>query len=157
MNPLIYSGLTHRGCWYLNNRNRRLGTLEGRTRDLSDNPITRVNPASKCGVAAQTLNFRFFGVTLGYCISGSNLLSDYQYVQSQLCRDARGGYNRGFFIMDVYEVTNQQSFSDSLESIQNGNTSNITMTTQNSSARGLITPTSLLLTIALFIGSITFL
>lgn len=113
------SGLRYRGCWYLNTRTGRLGSLEKRTTELSDDPFTRTFPVSKCGVASQDGNYNYFGVTLGYCISGSNLLSDYQYVSSQLCRDGRGGYNQGYFIMDVYQITNQQSFSDSVFISQN--------------------------------------
>lgn len=108
-----YTGIRHRGCWYLNTRSGRLGTLEGRTPALSDNPFTRQNPVSKCGIATQNENFFLFGVTLGYCISGSNNLQDYQYVTSGLCMNGRGGYSRGYFIMDVYEITSQQLFRDS--------------------------------------------
>ena len=104
----ISTGIVSRGCWYLNTRGRRLGLLDGRP-GLTDDPFTRENPVSKCGLVAQRENYKFFGVSLGYCISGSNLLSDYQYVQSQLCQDGKGGYYRGYFIMDVYEVSSQQA------------------------------------------------
>ena len=107
-------GLVYRGCYYLNTRSTRLLLLEGTTPDLSDDPFTRQNPVSKCGIAAQNQTYFFFGVTLGYCISGSNVFSDYTYYNSSLCRDGRGGYNRGYFIMDVYEITDQQSFRDSV-------------------------------------------
>lgn len=116
---LVFSGIQYRGCWYLNTRTR-LGTLEGRNRDLSDNPFSRTNPVSKCGLAAQNGSFFLFGVSLGYCISGSNRLADYQYVQSSLCRDGRGGYSRGYFIMDVFEISNQRSFMDSVAGIPEG-------------------------------------
>ena len=81
-----------------------------------DDPFTRENPVSKCGVSVERFNYNFFGITVGYCITGSNLLSDYQYVGSQLCRDGRGGYNPngGFYVMDVYEITSQQVFLDSV-------------------------------------------
>ena len=77
-----------------------------------DDPFTRVNPVSKCGTAAQQLDFNFFGVTQGYCISGSNQLSDYQYVSSSFCRDGRGGFSKdfGMYVMDVYEITSSQLF-----------------------------------------------
>lgn len=109
----LSSGIVHHGCWYMDSRGR-LGTLEGRNPDLTDDPLTRENPVSKCGLAAQTESFLFFGVTQGYCISGSNRLSDYQYVRSGLCMDGKGGYSRGYFIMDVYEITSQQNFRDSV-------------------------------------------
>lgn len=91
--------------------------MEGRTPELSDNPFTRQNPVSKCGVAADNEMYKIIGVTLGYCISGSNMLSDYQYVSSSLCQDGRGGYSRGYFIMDVYEITNEPVFRDSVNGI----------------------------------------
>lgn len=119
------SGLEYRGCWYLNTRTGRLGTLEGRNKDLSDDPFTRENPVSKCGLAAQNESFSFFGVSLGYCISGSNRLSDYQYVRSSLCRDGRGNYRNGFFIMDVFEINNQQSFMDSAMGIPEGGSAGV--------------------------------
>ena len=123
----MYLGLTYRGCWYLNVRIRTLGLLEGTTPDLSDDPFTRVRPVSKCGVAAQGRDFPFFGVTIGYCVSGSDRLADYQYAPSQLCRDGRGAYNRqlGWFIMDVYEVSDSTSFSDSVIQL-NSTTQNVT-------------------------------
>lgn len=119
---LTCAGLRYRGCWYLNSRSSRLGLLERTTPDLSDNAFTRVRPVSKCGMAAQKFNYRFFGVTVGYCISGSNRLEDYQLYPSRLCRDGRGAYTRdygGWYIMDTYEITNGASFSDSLIQITN--------------------------------------
>lgn len=105
---IINTGIIHHGCWYLNTRSGRFRILEGLTADLSDSPFTRQNPVGKCGFAAASgaagTEYTIFGVTLGYCISGSNTLSDYQYVSSGLCQDNRGGYNQGYFIMDVYEI-----------------------------------------------------
>ena len=119
-------GLTYRGCWYLNVRNPALGLLEDSTPALSDDPNMRVRPVSKCGMAAQEQNFRFFGVTIGYCISGSNILNNYQYAQSQLCRNGTGAYNKqlGWFIMDVYEVFDSTIFRDSVMQL-NSTTQNI--------------------------------
>ena len=114
------AGIRYRGCWYYNSRSR-IGSLEGRTHDLSDDPFTRVNPVSKCGIAAQRNNYNYFGVAIGYCLSGSNQLSQYQYFSSSRCRDGKGAYSNGWFIMDVYEITDGRSFSDSV--IQTNSTS----------------------------------
>ena len=107
-NSIDCAGFRSLGCWYLNTRTGRLRTLEGRTADLSDDPTTRTDPVGKCGVAAREGNFNFFGVTLGHCISGSNLLSDYRHRRSGLCRDGRGGYNSNgnSFVMNVYQTAN---------------------------------------------------
>ena len=111
LSTLLSLGFHSRGCWYLNTGNSRLGTLEGRNSDLSDDPRTRVNAVSKCGLQAQKENFKFFGIAFGYCISGSSRLSDYQYIRSRQCRDGRGAYN-GNFIMDVYEIDDPQRFAN---------------------------------------------
>ena len=64
--------------------------LEGETSDLSDNPRNREQPIRKCGSAAQVFGYDFFAVTVGYCISGSSRVADYQYVPSQLCNEGIG-------------------------------------------------------------------
>ena len=114
----MHTGLQHIGCYYVPRFSNFLSLLEGRTPDVLDNPLTRQNPVRKCGKAAQTLRFNLFGVSLGYCISGSNRITDYQYVRSALCADGNGGYSRGYYIMDVYEVVNVQSFSDSVQAVE---------------------------------------
>lgn len=125
---------------------------------MSDNPYTRVNPVSKCGIAAQDRSLRFFGVTLGYCISGSNLLSDYTYVQSRLCRDGKGSYSQGFFVMDVYEVTNQQSFMDSVVGIpEETTTDGDTGSGSGSGAKAGAVYSAVSILTAMFLGLITFL
>ena len=91
-----------------------LGLLEGLTEDLSDSPFTRTDPIRKCGLAAQQYGFWMFAVSSGYCVSGSNSLTDYQYVQATACSNGIGGYSAGYFTMDVYEITNQQMFQDSV-------------------------------------------
>ncbi len=110
----ICLGVKHHGCWYLNTQIRRIGSLERTTEALSDEFRTRENPVSKCGLAAMKFNFSLFALTYGgLCASGSNDLQDYQYFRSRLCQDGRGSFNRGWYIMDVYEVTDQQSFDSS--------------------------------------------
>ena len=47
-------------------------------------------------------------------MSGSNTISDYEYVQSTACADGRGGFSSGHFIMDVYVIINKIMFRDSL-------------------------------------------
>ena len=90
-----------------------LGLLEGTTHDLSDNPTTRRDPIRKCGSTAQRLGFNYFAVSAGYCISQSNDVNDYRYIPSSICDNGVGGYINGYFVMDVYEITNMQAFQDS--------------------------------------------
>ena len=47
-------------------------------------------------------------------MSGSNTISDYEYVQSTACTDGGGGFSTGHFIMDVYVIINKRMFHDSL-------------------------------------------
>ncbi len=91
---------------------------------------------SKCGLASVQRGNNIFALTLGgYCMTGSNTLSDYQYYPSKLCRNGRGGFSQGWYILDVYQVTNQRSFSDSAVRVING-----TATPSTSNLAG--TPTS---------------
>jgi len=113
-------GLQHIGCYYVPRFSRALGLLEGLTPDLSDNPFTRTDPIRKCGQAARNFSFTLFAVSAKYCISGSNRLSDYQYVETTFCRDGVGGYVSGYFVMDVYQIVNIQSFQDSAAQIDSG-------------------------------------
>ncbi len=66
--------------------------LEGETKDLSDSPRSREEPVRKCGSAAQLLGYRFFAVTVGYCISGSNSDADYTIfpAHTDLCQGGIG-------------------------------------------------------------------
>ena len=119
---MISAGLRHRGCWILRPTNRQIGSLEGTTPDVSDDAESRENPVSKCGVAAQQSNYKFFAVSLGYCLSGSNEIRDYQDDASDLCEDGKGAYTYyagGYYIMDVYEIYDTGSFSDSVIQIAN--------------------------------------
>ena len=128
----MHAGIKYHGCWYFNSRSDQISLLEKTTPELRDSPLTRERPVSKCGVAAQKLNYDIFGITLGHCLSGTNRLSDYQYIASSLCRDGRGAYRRNSFIMDVYEITDGRSFSDSVMQINNPNwyATNSTTTTK---------------------------
>ena len=47
-------------------------------------------------------------------MSGSNNAMDYEFVRSTLCEDGKGSYSRGWYIMDVYQINNTASFSDSV-------------------------------------------
>ena len=47
-------------------------------------------------------------------MSGSNNAMDYEFVRSTLCEDGKGSYSRGWYIMDVYQINNTVSFSDSV-------------------------------------------
>ena len=46
-------GLRYSGCRYLNVRDRKLGSLEGTTRDLRDNESERIRPVSKYGMQSR--------------------------------------------------------------------------------------------------------
>ena len=85
-------GLRHDGCYYVPAYSSVLYYLEGTTTDLSDNPFLREEPIRKCGTAAQEFRFDVFAVSVGYCISGSNDLSDYQIYTSSLCENGEGTY-----------------------------------------------------------------
>ncbi len=108
------AGLKHLGCYYVNRFSRALGLLEKLTKDLMDDPTTRTNPIRKCASAAQDYSYSLFALSAGYCISGSNNRLDYQYVRSEACRDGRGAFVSGYFIMDVYEIVNTRTFQDSI-------------------------------------------
>ena len=106
---------------------RKIGSLEGSTPDLSDDASKRDRPVSKCGTAVESSGYEFFGVSTGYCFSGSNNLRDYQYIATDLCKDGKGAYSRengGWFIMSVYQITNQASFSDSVILLNTPNVTN---------------------------------
>ncbi len=111
-------GIRHLGCFYLNRYSRALRLLERLTPDLMDSPPTRTQPVRKCGLAAQQYSFDFFALSAGYCISGSNDFTDYQYVPSEACQDGKGAYVSGYFIMDVYEILDNQRFQDSISSVE---------------------------------------
>ena len=64
--------------------------LEGATTDLSDNPRQRQDPIRKCGTAAQLYEFNIFAIAVGYCISGSNNLQEYQYIETNVCEGGIG-------------------------------------------------------------------
>ncbi len=112
------SGLRHLGCYYVNRNSRALGLLERLTPDLQDNPTTRTQPLRKCALAAQQYSFDLFALSAGYCISGSNDIMDYQYVRSESCMDGKGAFVSGYFIMDVYEILDNQRFQDSVSSVE---------------------------------------
>ena len=92
-------------CWYLDYhkyRKKIIRSLEVDIPDLlPDDPSASETPVTRCGQVVMSLNYRFFGIALGgYCLSGSNDLSDYQYAQSSGCRKFRGGYSCGRPVMD---------------------------------------------------------
>ena len=135
--------------------------MEGETADLSDNPRTRTNPIGKCGAGAQAGGYSIFSISTGYCISGSNRLSDYQYVQNTYCRNGVGGTIRAtngnlYYVMDVYRIQDPQVFLDSVSQV--ATTTEATPTTTESSnaelsvdngAPVINTSLTLLLTLAL--------
>lgn len=84
------TGIEHVGCYFVPFGSQALRFLEGTTTDLSDNPLTREEPIRKCGSAAQRWQYEVFAVSVGYCISGSNDLGDYQFITTQLCQGGTG-------------------------------------------------------------------
>lgn len=116
--------------------------MEKLTSDLSDDPTTRQNPIRKCAQAAQIYSYRLFAISIGYCISGSNRLSDYQYVRSEACREGRGAFASGYFIMDVYAITNTQTFQDSIAELSTTTAADITTVASNASVDSMLTGSS---------------
>lgn len=102
---LLYTnaGFVHVGCYAVPMRSRYLRLLEG-SKDLTDDPTRRVSPIQKCGKAAIDGEFGVFGVSLGFCISGSNDITHYQRLPADSCSNGEGGYSRSAFLMDVYKL-----------------------------------------------------
>ena len=92
----------------------KLDALEGSTPDLSDNPRNRMGAIAKCQNAAQQFGFTMFAVCLGYCISGSSRLSDYQLKPAgdNNCHNGLGGRASGGITMDVYQIVGERQLSD---------------------------------------------
>lgn len=137
-NVFVHAGLQHVGCYFFPGY-RRLRLLEGTTTDLSDNPRTRTNPIGKCGAGAQASDYRIFSISTGYCISGSNRLSDYQYVQNTYCQNGVGGTVRSvngnlYYVMDVYQIQDPQVFLDSVSQV--ATTTDTSTTTESSDEAG---------------------
>ena len=94
--------------------------LENTIPELSDEPSTRTQPVAKCGLGATKHGFDTFGVSVGYCISGSSDTTDYTiYHYPGYCSEGNGGiYYAGiyaYFFMDVYKVLNVSYFTASAE------------------------------------------
>ena len=97
--------------------------IEGTTPDLSDDPLTRQKPVEKCGRAATQQGYEYFAVSIGYCISGSNNIEDYNNSNSYypgFCNNGVGEvyyYGRYvYYFMDVYKVTDNSTFTASADS-----------------------------------------
>ena len=97
-----------------------LKLLEGTDSEVLDDPFTRTEPIRKCGSASLRADHTVFGVTLGYCISGSSEITDYQTYKLDVCQEGVGRYYSGYFFMDVYSIFNVNNFQDSVEEIVNG-------------------------------------
>ena len=119
----ISLGMIHKGCYSLPYYARTLKLLERSTPDLSDNPLLRTNAVEKCGDAAYKFNYEMFSLVIGFCISGSNSSSDFITSVGVSCKDGKGGfyydplYQTYYYYMDVYQIVEQQQFSDSISEI----------------------------------------
>ena len=84
-------GYQHLGCYELTRRYtlRTLGRFD-------------VNAVKNCAAKSQDLGFTIFAVVLGYCISASNNMEDYNSRRSSLCVDGEGRYVNGKLYLDVY-------------------------------------------------------
>ena len=116
-------GLVYIGCNLVPSTSAILELLEATTPELSDNPLNRTEPVAKCGLAAIKQRYEYFGVSIGYCISGSNNIEDYNNSNSYYpgwCNDGVGEvYYSGshtYYFMDVYKVTDVSSFNASADS-----------------------------------------
>ena len=81
----ISAGIEHMGCYWVPVYNSNLTFLEGATEDLTDNPRERLYPIQKCGTAAQLYKFNVFALAVGFCISGSNNVREYQFIETDIC------------------------------------------------------------------------
>ncbi len=77
-----------------------------------DDPLTRTDPVQRCAKAAIALGYSMFAVSIGYCISGSSSAVHYRYVRSSICNNGVGGYQRGYFGMDVYQIGETEQVQD---------------------------------------------
>ena len=87
----MHVGYQHLGCYELTRRYalRTLGRFNG-------------NAVRNCAAKSQELGFRMFAVVLGYCISASNNVEDYNARRSSLCVNGDGRYVNGKLYLDVY-------------------------------------------------------
>jgi len=121
--------VSYRGCWYF--RYGPIGSFEG-IKGLRDEPTRRERPVGICGQAVMRLGYKYFGIALGgYCLSGSHRLSNYHISRSYSCKNYRGNYFNNQ-IMDVFQITNTRSFSDSVVQSSNG-TANTTSPVEDNS------------------------
>ena len=88
----MHVGYQHLGCYELTRR-YALRTL-GRS---------NVNAVRNCAAKSQDLGFMMFAVVLGYCISASNNVEDYNARRSSLCVNGEGRYVNGKLYLDVYK------------------------------------------------------
>ena len=116
-------GLVYIGCNLVPSRNTTLKLLETNTTELSDDRLNHTKPVAKCGLAAIKQGYEYFGVSGGYCISGSNNSEHYNTNSSYYsgwCNDGIGRvYYTGrytYYFMDVYKVTDVSSFTVSADS-----------------------------------------
>ena len=86
---------------------------------LEDDPYNRTEPVRKCGQVAAEKNYEYFGVALGLCFSGSHDVSQFKRSgPSTICQNGTGNYF-GYFAMNLYQITNKETFLTSAVSAEN--------------------------------------
>lgn len=63
------------------------------------------NAVRNCAVRSESYGFTIFAVVLGYCISASNDVEDYNSRSSSWCVNGEGRYIHGRLYLDVYTST----------------------------------------------------
>ena len=63
------------------------------------------NAVRNCAVKSERYGFTIFAVVLGYCISASNDVEDYNSRRSSWCVNGEGRFIHGRLYLDVYTIT----------------------------------------------------
>lgn len=102
---LLSLGLRHIGCFKVPSSDK-IGLLQ--SRPLQRNPIGR---CARRSIRLQT-PYKLFGISAGYCITGSNRTHHYRVGgRVKTCQNGEGAYSTSQdYAMDVYEITNTQRF-----------------------------------------------
>lgn len=115
-------GLVYIGCFLSPETQSEspLRSYEGTSTDLQDDPIQRLEPVRKCGLAALNTSNTVFALALGECFSGSSVVGNYTVAgEASNCSGGRGGLGEnGVILLDVYEMSDQAAFLQSARNSQ---------------------------------------